>query len=287
MKAWLNKICLSLLAMLIHLTCLATYPGWIIDKHDILAAYNPAATIGTDNKCRLSIIGSLSHQAYTSTPQYYLFTGSLPITTDYLDFAVGLDADYYKAGEFNSKQIHLQLAGNHNFKLGTLCYGIAPGFYSSTSFSSDDVTFKRNRFNLNGGVMFVNKLVNLGVSATQLFTGQNSLGHFYGRMTIPAGIVEIIPSVMHSTDFSQSRTDLLGQLRFWRKFTIGGGWSTSHFAAVTARIDLNDFYIGYAFDFSDQSSENKIFNHQIFAGYSFKLNLNEPPRYVSKSIRYM
>ena len=292
MSGWLKKHIKSiwLLAATILLVstqnCLAISPDWIVDNHNIFSVYNPA-TNELDKKCRLNILGSFSHQANTSSPQYYLFTGSLPIATDYLDFTVGLDAEYYKTGGYNFKQIHLQLAGNYTLKSGTLSYGIAPGFNSSTVSDKDNITLTRNRFSLNGGVMFENKLVNLGISATQLFTKQNSLGHLYGRITIPAGIVEIIPSAMYSTDFSYSCADVLGQLRFWRKFSIGGGWSSSHFAAVTARIDFDDFYLGYSFSFPNQATEIKVFNHQIFAGYSFKINLNEPTRFVSKSIRYM
>ncbi len=293
MSGWLKKHIKSiwLLAATILLVstqnCLAISPGWIVDNHNLLSAYNPASSINTDNKCRLNILGDFSPQSNSPTNQYYLFAGTLPLSTDYFDFSVGLDAEYYKVGESNFKQAHLQLAGNYTLKFGTVSYGIAPGFYSSTTSSSENITFKRNRFSLNGGVMFENKLVNLGISATQLFTKQNSLGHLYGRITIPAGIVEIIPSAMYSTDFSYSRADVLGQLRFWRKFSIGGGWSSSHFAAVTARINFDDFYLGYSFSFPDQATEIRIFSHQIFAGYSFKINLNEPTCFVSKSIRYM
>ena len=287
-SAWRCLLTAVMLYFTIHpQQCFAISPEWIVDNHEILAAYNPAAAINPDEKCRLNIIGSLSRQTRSATPQYYLFQGCLPITTDYINLAIGLDADYYKSGNFNFKQAHLQIAGSNNFKCGNISYGIAPGFYTSITSSNSDFKLKRNRFSLNGGVMFENKLLNLGISATQLFTGQNSRGHIYGRMTIPINIIELIPSVMLTTDFSYSRTDLLGQLRFFQKFTIGAGWSTSRFAAVTARVDVKDFYIGYAFAFPDHSSENKIFNHEIFAGYSLKISLNESTRYISKSIRYM
>lgn len=301
-----------MLAVMVSLSGHAVTPDPLVSGYAVMPVYNPAAVTGIADKGRVAIVGSFGDETDKTSSALALFQGSVPFTAGCFKLGAGLDAGYFKAAEYTTMQTHVELSAAVKIGAGVLSAGIAPGFSTykapSNEIKVDEVTHdnrtdRHNSFNLNAGLQYETPRFYLGAGVTgvgehkavvkadneenSLTFNRRSLARFTAGTTIPAGIVEILPTVMVSTDFSYSRTDMLAMLRLLRRFTVGGGWSTSRMAAVVAGVDINDFHIGYADAFSTAGTGFKRRHHEIFAGYSFKINLTKTNRYGSKSIRFM
>lgn len=284
----------------------------LVSGYAVMPVYNPAAVTGIYDKARVNILGAFGDEAEKVSSKSALFQGSAPFAFGRFKLGVGLDAEYFKAAEYSTIHTHVELSAAVRLGGGVLSAGIAPGYSNykapENELKAEDAIKKQsksphNSFSLNAGLQYQIPRFYIGAGVTgvgerkatvkaceeedALMFERRSLARFTAGATIPAGIVEILPSVMMSTDFSYSRTDLLARLRFLSRFSIGGGWSTSRMAAVVAGVDIKDFHIGYACAFSTASGDFKKRHHEIFAGYSFKINLTKTNRYGSKSIRFM
>lgn len=303
---------LTVLVALLSLSGNAVSPDRLVSGYAVMPVYNPAAVTGVADKARVNIIGSFGDEAESVSSKAALFQGSAPFSFGCFKLGVGLDAAYFKAAEYTTMQSHIELSAAVRLAGGVLSAGIAPGF-STYKAPADEIKteenpknqakYHHNSFSLNAGVQYQTSRFYIGAGITdageksatvktaddesRLTFDRRCMARFMGGATIPAGIVEILPTVMVSTDFSYSRTDMLARLRFLRRFTLGGGWSTSRMAAVVAGIDMKDFHVGYVYALSTAGGSFKRRHHEIFAGYSFKINLTKTNRYGSKSIRFM
>ena len=101
-------------------------------------------------------------------------------------------------------------------------------------------------------------------------------------------LFEVIPSLMVKSDFTFTRAELTGRLRYKKLFTFGLGYRHDDAVIATLAAEYKGFFIGYSFDYPTSAiSKASSGSHEIIAGYSLKLNLSEKNKNKHKSIRIM
>ena len=101
-------------------------------------------------------------------------------------------------------------------------------------------------------------------------------------------LFEVIPSVLVKSDFTFTTAEITGRVR-WRKFlSLGVGYRYDDAVSLVLGAELKNFYIGYSYDYPTSAiSKARSGSHEIFAGYSLKLDLSDKNKNKHKSIRIM
>ncbi len=118
-------------------------------------------------------------------------------------------------------------------------------------------------------------------SRTLYFTAQSNI-------PIKNTLFELLPSLLVRTDFGRVQADVTARLR-WKKFlTAGLGYRTQDAVSVLFQADYKGFSIAYSYDYSTSAiMRASSGSHEIWAGYSLKLDFSEKNRNRHKSIRLM
>ena len=93
---------------------------------------------------------------------------------------------------------------------------------------------------------------------------------------------------MVRTDLKRVQADITARLR-WKKFlTAGVGYRTNDAVSVLIEAELKGFTLGYSYDYSTSPIMRvSSGSHEVWVGYSLKLNFSEKNRNKHKSIRIM
>lgn len=121
------------------------------------------------------------------------------------------------------------------------------------------------------------------------FTARRTL-YFTGgcNITINNTLFDILPSVLVKSDFTFTTAEINARLRYRKMFTFGIGyrWKDAIIASLSAEI--KNFFIGYSYDYATTAiNRASSGSHEIFVGYSLKLDLGEKNRNRHKSVRLM
>lgn len=109
-----------------------------------------------------------------------------------------------------------------------------------------------------------------------------------GNIPIKNTLFEVMPSVFVKTDFTFTRAELTARVRYNRFLSAGLGYRYDDAVSVTLAAEIRNFYIGYSYDYpTSEIARASHGSHEIFAGYSLKLDFSEKNRHRHKSIRLM
>lgn len=101
-------------------------------------------------------------------------------------------------------------------------------------------------------------------------------------------LFEVMPSLFVKSDFTFTRAELTGRIRYKKLFTFGLGYRYDDAIIATLAAEYKGFFIGYSYDYATSAiAKASSGSHEIIAGYSLKLNLSEKNRNKHKSIRIM
>lgn len=101
-------------------------------------------------------------------------------------------------------------------------------------------------------------------------------------------LFEVMPSVFVKSDFTFTRAELTGRLRWKKMFTFGLGYRHDDAVVAILAAEFKGFYIGYSYDYPVSAiSKASSGSHEIIAGYSLRLNLSDKNKNKHKSIRIM
>lgn len=101
-------------------------------------------------------------------------------------------------------------------------------------------------------------------------------------------LFEIIPSLMVKSDFTFTTAEITGRVRYNKFLSAGVGYRYDDAVSVMLGAEYKNFFLGYSYDYpiSDISKASSG-SHEIFAGYSLKLDFSEKNKNKHKSIRIM
>ena len=189
-------------------------------------------------------------------------------------------------------------------------------YHESTDEAIPRTDVSGNAFDLGAGIYYSHKYFWAGISGTHLMSptikfsddSQNNSStstdntrgdyefqlrrtlYFMAGSNIPIKntLFEVIPSLMVKSDFTFTRAELTGRLRYKKLFTFGLGYRHDDAVIATLAAEYKGFFIGYSFDYPTSAiSKASSGSHEIIAGYSLKLNLSEKNKNKHKSIRIM
>ena len=171
--------------------------------------------------------------------------------------------------------------------------------------------------NLNGtsidlglGVYYTHKLFWAGLSARHLnsptitFNAESGEGtneknyefkagrtiYFMGGCNIPVKntLFEVIPTFLVKSDFTFTTAEINGRVRYNKFLSAGVGYRYNDAVSATLAAEFKNFYLGYSYDYPITTiSKASSGSHEIFLGYSLKLDLSEKNKNKHKSIRIM
>lgn len=114
--------------------------------------------------------------------------------------------------------------------------------------------------------------------------------YFTAESNIPIKntLLEVLPSLMVRTDFATVQADVTARFR-WKKFlTAGIGYRTGDAVSLLLEAQLKGFTLGYSYDYATSAiMRASSGSHEVWVGYSLKLNFGEKNRNKHKSIRVM
>lgn len=101
-------------------------------------------------------------------------------------------------------------------------------------------------------------------------------------------LFEVIPSVLVKSDLTFTTAEITGRLRYNKFLTAGIGYRYDDAISAMVSAEFKNFFIGYSYDYPTSAiSKASSGSHEIFAGYSLKLDLSEKNKNKHKSIRIM
>lgn len=101
-------------------------------------------------------------------------------------------------------------------------------------------------------------------------------------------LFEVMPSVMVKTDFTFTRAEITARVRYNKFLTAGIGYRYDDAVSAILAAEFKNFFLGYSYDYPTSAIAKASYgSHEIFAGYSLKLDLSEKNKNKHKSIRIM
>ena len=101
-------------------------------------------------------------------------------------------------------------------------------------------------------------------------------------------LFEVIPSVLVKSDFTFTTWEATARCRYNKFLTAGVGYRWEDAVYVVLSAEFKGFYLGYSYDYPTSAiARASSGSHEIFAGYSLKLDLSDKNRHRHKSVRIM
>lgn len=199
---------------------------------------------------------------------------------------------------------------NETFKGSEVYLPDDDDYHESTDDAIPTQDLSGTSLDLGVGVYYTHKLFWAGVSCqhvnspTITFNSESGEGtneknyefqagrilYFMAGSNIPVKntLFEVIPSVMVKSDFTFTSAEITGRVRYRKFLSMGLSYRYDDAISVVIGAEIKNFYLGYSYDYPTSAiSKASSGSHEIFAGYSLKLDLSDKNRNKHKSIRIM
>ena len=101
-------------------------------------------------------------------------------------------------------------------------------------------------------------------------------------------LFEVIPSLLVKSDLTFTTAEITGRVRYNKFLSAGIGYRYNDAVSIVLGAEIKNFYLGYSYDYHTTAiSKGSSGSHEIFAGYSLKLDFSEKNKNKHKSIRIM
>lgn len=101
-------------------------------------------------------------------------------------------------------------------------------------------------------------------------------------------LIEMLPSVLVKSDFTFTTGEATLRARYNKMFTLGLGYRYDDAVYIALAAEIKNFYLGYTYDYSTSAiAKASSGSHEVFLGYSLKLDLSDKNKNKHKSIRIM
>ena len=109
-----------------------------------------------------------------------------------------------------------------------------------------------------------------------------------GNIPIKNTLFEVMPSVLVASDFTFTTGQLTARARYKKFLTFGLGYRWKDAVTLMLGAEYKNFYIGYSYDYATSAiAKASSGSHELFLGYSLKLNLGDKNKNRHKAIRLM
>lgn len=108
------------------------------------------------------------------------------------------------------------------------------------------------------------------------------------NITLRNTLVELTPSVMVKSNFTFTTGEATLRARYNKMFTIGVGYRYDDAVYLILQAEIKNFFVGYSYDYATSAiMKASSGSHEVFLGYSMKLDLSDKNKNKHKSIRIM
>jgi len=183
-------------------------------------------------------------------------------------------------------------------------------YHQSTDDGIPQQDIRGNSFDLGFGLHYTHKWFWASLSGTHLNSPTISLNsesgadsneknyefqmgrtfYFMGGSNIPIKntLFEVIPTVLVKSDLTFTSWEATARCRYNKFLTAGLGYRWKDAVYLVLSAEFKGFYLGYSYDYPTSAiARASSGSHEIFAGYSLKLDLSDKNRHKHKSIRIM
>lgn len=109
-----------------------------------------------------------------------------------------------------------------------------------------------------------------------------------GNIPIKNTLFEVMPSVLVKSDFTFTTGEATARVRYNKFLTVGLGYRYNDAVTISIGAEFKGFYLGYSYDYATSAiAKASSGSHEIFAGYSLKLDFSEKNKNKHKSIRIL
>lgn len=97
-----------------------------------------------------------------------------------------------------------------------------------------------------------------------------------------------MPSVLVKSDFTFTAAEVNARVRYKKFLQAGVGYRWNDAVIISLGAEFKNFYLGYSYDYATSAIRSASSgSHEIFLGYSMKLDLSDKNRHRHKSVRYL
>ncbi len=279
--------------------------------------YNPGAA-GMFDKLNIRVATRQQWVGMPGAPKSFLIMGDMPFRFLKANHGVGLQLGNDSYGLFKTMTLGVQYAYKVGLWGGRLSLGLQIGVLSQT-FDGSEVFIPESDYHqstddaipttemqgtgldIGFGVHYTHKYFYVGLSATHLTNPHISFedayesqitGAFYftagGNIPLKNALYELQPSLMLKTTFQMTQAEIDLRLKY-NNFIWGGlGYRWNDAIIFMLGCEYKNFLIGYSYDFSTSAIQKASSgSHEIFIGYSMKLELSKGKKNRHKSIRIL
>lgn len=160
---------------------------------------------------------------------------------------------------------------------------------SATHLNAPTITFDDDTGSIDSGRASDGEVEGDGMGKNYEFQLRRTL-YFMGgsNISIKNTLFEIMPSLMVKSDFTFTRVEATARARWKKLITFGVGYRHDDAIYAVLGAEYKGFFIGYSYDYPITAiSRASHGSHELFLGYSVKLNLSGTNNFKHKSIRIM
>lgn len=317
-------ILLAAVAVVMPATLRAQVDAQFTQYFEVPNYYNPSA-IGNNDYLRIRAGSRLQWIGIPKAPKTFLITGDMPLKLFNKRFGLGLVLQQESMGLYKNMSAGVQAGYKLKLWKGQLTIGVQLGLIDE-SFKGSEVVLpddddyhqgsddaipttdiRGTAFDIAAGVFYTHRWFWAGISATHLTSPTITMStdgseaknyefkagrvlYFMGGSNIPIKntLFEIQPSVLVKSDFTFTQAEITGRVRYNKFLPAGVGYRLNDAVSAMLSAEFKGFFLGYSYDYPLSAiSKASSGSHEIFAGYSLKLDFSEKNKNKHKSIRIM
>lgn len=101
-------------------------------------------------------------------------------------------------------------------------------------------------------------------------------------------LFEIMPAILVKSNLTFTTAEIMARGRYKKFLSFGIGYRWDDAITATIAAEIKNFFIGYSYDYATSAIHSASSgSHEVFAGYSMKLNLGDKNKNRHKSVRIM
>lgn len=319
-------VAIALVASVCSFTAVAQVDTQLSQYWAMPAYYNPAAT-GLTDYLHISAGARMQWVGIPNAPMAFLGAADMPVKLGKKRIGVGVMLQQESLGLFSNLNAGVQASYKLKLFGGQLSVGLQAGivdqgfkgtevhipdgddYHETTDDAIPTSDIHGTAFDLNLGVWYTHKYFWAGLSAThvtqptvKLNTDQGTDESGYesqagrmlyfmagGNIPVKNTLFDIQPSMLLRTDLSSTvQPEVTARVRYNRFLTAGVAYRWKDAVTLHVGAEFKNFFVGYSYDYPLSAiAKASSGSHEVFIGYSLKLNLSGQNKNKHKSIRIM
>lgn len=289
-----------------------------LSQYWAMPTYYNAGAAGSYDKLNIRAGTRQQWVGMPGAPKTFLILADMPFSIAKSQHGVGVLLGNDSYGLFKTMSLGVQYAYKVRLWGGQLSLGLQVGLLSQTfdgtkvfipesdyHQTTDDAIpsteVEGTALDIGFGVYYTHKYFYAGLSATHLTqptitfddTYEGSIARvFYftagGNIPLKNPLYELQPAMMLKTTFQMLQAELSLRLKY-NNFIWGGlGYRWKEAVIIMVGAEYKNFLLGYSYDYSTSAIQKASSgSHEIFLGYSMKLNMSKGKKNKHKSIRIL